>query len=82
MTANTIGIYLGNTNIEKEFNVKSFINMRDFKSEDDAIDYIIELDKNDDKYMEVMKECWFPNGNQIPDNNKLENIKKFLYGIF
>ena len=82
MQANTIGIYLGNTQIEKEFNTKSFINVRDFKNHDEAIEYIIHLDKNDNEYMEVMKQSWFPNGNQIPENNKEENIKAFLYQIF
>jgi hypothetical protein len=79
--ANTLPIYLGNTSIEKEFNTKSFINIRDFKNHDEVIEYIIELDKNDDKYMEVMKQSWLPN-NSIPVENKIENIKKFLKTIF
>jgi hypothetical protein len=49
MQSNTIGIYKGNTQIGKEFNTKSFINIREFNSEESAIEYIIELDKNDDK---------------------------------
>jgi hypothetical protein len=82
MQSNTLGIYKGNTQIGKEFNTKSFINIREFNSEESAIEYIIELDKNDDKYMDVIKEPFFPNDNQIPEDNKLENIKKFLYRIF
>jgi hypothetical protein len=78
--ANTIGIYLGNTQIGKEFNTESFINVRDFKSEDDMIEYIIELDKNDDKYLEKLRNFWFIN-NRIPEENKEENIKNFLYKI-
>ncbi len=81
MVANTLGIYWGNPRIDLEFNTKSFINYNDFKSEDDMIDYIIELDKNDDKYMEVMKQPWLVS-NQIIDNNKVDNIKKFLSSIF
>ena len=45
------------------------------------IDYIIELDKNNDKYLDVLRTPWFEN-NISPDNNKLENIKSFLYKIF
>ena len=45
------------------------------------IDYIIELDKDDDKYLEVLNQPWFTEYN-IPDNNKIENIKSFLYKIF
>ena len=48
---------------------------------DDAVEYIIELDKNNDKYIDVLKQTWFEN-NIIPDNNKEENIKSFLYKIF
>jgi len=80
MLANSIPIYWGNPLISKEFNVKSFINYHDFKSEDDLVEYIIYLDKNDDKYMEVLNEPWLIN-NQILENNKVENIKLFLHKI-
>jgi hypothetical protein len=81
MTVNSIPIYWGNPVIDREFNTKSFINFYDFNSEEDMIDYIIELDKDDDKYLEVLKQPWFTDYN-IPDNNKIENIKSFLYKIF
>jgi hypothetical protein len=81
MQANTIGIYYGNTQIGKEFNKKSFIDVRDFLNLDEAVEYIIELDNNDDKYLEMLKTDWLP-GNIIPETNKLENIKSFLYKIF
>jgi hypothetical protein len=47
----------------------------------DMIEYIIELDKNDDKYLEMLNQPWFDEYN-IPETNKLENIKSFLYKIF
>jgi len=81
MCVNSIPIYKGGSKINEEFNTKSFINIHDFTSEEEAIEYIIELDTNDSKYMEVLREPWF-NNNQIPDNNKIENIKSFLYKIF
>jgi hypothetical protein len=81
MTVNSIPIYWGNTDIGKEFNTKSFINLYDFDSVDDVIDYIIELDKDDKKYLELLNQPWF-NDYNIPDNNKIENIKSFLYKIF
>jgi hypothetical protein len=81
MQANTIGIYYGNTQIEKEFNKKSFIDVRDFLNLDDAVEYIIELDKNNDKYLEMLKTTPLVD-NIIPDSNKEENIKSFLYKIF
>jgi hypothetical protein len=81
MTVNTLPIYWGNPKIDLEFNTKSFINYSDFKSEEDMIEYIVELDKNDDKYMEVLKQAWLVN-NEIIESNKIENIKAFLYKIF
>ena len=81
MTVNSIPIYWGNPKIDLEFNTKSFINFYDFKSESDMIEYIIELDKNDDRYLEMLNQTWFTDYN-IPENNKIENIKSFLYKIF
>ncbi len=81
MTVNSIPIYHGGSKISDDFNSKSFVNIHDFISHKNAIDYIIELDNDDDKYIDVLKQPWFID-NQIPDNNKIENIKKFLYKIF
>jgi len=81
MTVDSIPIYWGNPLIGKDFNTKSFVNFYDFKSEKDMIDYIIELDNNDEKYLKMLKTDWLPD-NIIPDNNKIENIKSFLYKIF
>ena len=81
MITNSIPIYWGNPRIDLEFNTKSFINSYDFNSEDEMIEHIIELDKNDDKYFELLKNNWFVD-NIIPETNKIENIKAFLYKIF
>jgi len=81
MCVNSIPIYWGNPVIDREFNIKSFVNYYDFNNMEDMIEYIIELDKNDDKYMEVLRQPWFVY-NLIPENNKIENIKSFLYKIF
>lgn len=80
MKVNSIPIYWGNEWINREFNTESFVNYYDFENENDLIEYIIFLDKNDDKYLETLKKTWFVD-NKIPENNKKENIKKFLYKI-
>jgi hypothetical protein len=77
MTVNSMPIYWGNPLIGKEFNTESFVNYYDFKSEDDLIDYIIELDKDDNKYLEKLNKPWF-DGYNIPEHNRTENIKKFM----
>jgi hypothetical protein len=81
MTVNSIPIYWGNPRVAEEFNTKSFVNFVDFKNLDDMIEYIIQLDKDDNRYLEMLKTPWFEN-NIIPENNKIENIKSFLYKIF
>lgn len=80
MTVNSIPIYKGGSKINRDFNTESFVNCHDFKSLSDVIEYIIELDKNDDRYLEMLRQPWFTDG--IPENNKIENIKSFLYKIF
>jgi len=81
MTVNSVPIYWGNPEIGKEFNTKSFINVYDFNSISDVINYIEYLDNNDKKYLELLNQPWFDNY-KIPENNKIENIKSFLYKIF
>jgi len=80
MIVKSIPIYWGNPVIDREFNTKSFINYYDFNDFDKVIDFVIELDKNDDKYLDMLRQPWFTNG--IPEPNKEENIKSFLYKIF
>jgi len=81
MTVNSIPIYKGGYKINEDFNTKSFVNCHEFMSLSDVIEHIIELDKNDNKYLEMLNQSWFVDYN-IPENNKIENIKSFLYKIF
>lgn len=81
MTVNSIPLYWGNPVIDKEFNTKSFVNFYDFRNFKDMIDYIIDLDNNEDKYLDMLNQPWFKKYN-IPEANKIENVKSFLYKIF
>lgn len=81
MTVKSIPLYWGNPKIDLEFNTKSFINYYDFSNFQDMIEYIIKLDNDDSMYLEVLGKSWF-DGGTIPENNKVENIKSFLYNIF
>ena len=80
MTVNSLPIYWGNPEINKEFNTKSFINFYDYNDFQKMIEAIIQLDNDPHKYLQMMSQPWFLD-NQIPENNKEENIKKFLFGI-
>ena len=58
MLINSIPIYIGHKDINKEFNTKSFINFHDFKNMKDFISYIIRVDNDDQLYKKILKEPW------------------------
>ncbi len=78
-----IPIYWGNPNVEKEFNKRSFVNCNNFQTLQEAINYIKELDRNDKKYLDMVKEEIFGNGGE---NGRYEDIQqsveRFLHNIF
>lgn len=59
MVARCMPIYWGNPLIAEEFNPKSFINYPDFRDEEAVIEKIIELDRDDSKYLEYMRQPYF-----------------------
>jgi len=61
MQARCLPLYWGNPRIAEEFNPKSFLNYADFPSEEALIEKIIELDKDDTKYMEYFRQPFFHN---------------------
>lgn len=50
----TLPIYWGSDTVKKEFGVNGYINISDFKSIDEAIDYIKEVDNNDELYLSLL----------------------------
>lgn len=54
--SDTIPIYLGSSNINEIFNEKAFINVANYTSFDEAVEKIIELDQDDEKYLEMMRQ--------------------------
>lgn len=61
MIARCLPIYWGNPLIAEEFNPRSFLNAADFPSEDALIEKIIELDNDDQKYLEYLRQPYFHN---------------------
>ena len=61
MQARAMPIYWGNPRIAAEFNPKSFLNYFDFPSEEALIEKIIELDQDDAKYLEYLRQPYFHN---------------------
>jgi len=52
--AGTVPIYWGSTTIESDFNRDSFINVHNFKSQEEAIDYVLKVDEDDDLYNKIV----------------------------
>ncbi|WP_028298768.1 glycosyltransferase family 10 domain-containing protein [Olivibacter sitiensis] len=78
--ADTVPIYFGDKTVAKYFNPKAFINCADFSSWDDCLQYVIEVDNNDNLYLNMLNEPVF----YIPDflDNCEKKIEAFLLHIF
>ncbi|MDR0413637.1 MAG: glycosyltransferase, partial [Dysgonamonadaceae bacterium] len=58
MLAESLPVYWGNPAAGADFNTKSFINLMDYASIDDAIEEIIYLDNNDAAYLDKLSQPW------------------------
>jgi hypothetical protein len=77
MFVNTIPIYWGSKRVGEDFNSKSFISQHNFSSEEEMIDYIIEIDNNKNKYEEILNQPWF-NNNKYPEFILPQNVINFF----
>lgn len=71
--AKTIPIYWGSETVNEDFNSKAFINIDSFKTQNEAIEYILELNFNDNLYEQVLNQPAFIN-NIAPDYYNLNNF--------
>lgn len=78
--AGTIPIYWGNELIASDFNRDSFINVHDFSSFDDAIEYIIEVDSNRELYEKTLTAPKFIN-NIPPSYLILDNFLNWFDAV-
>jgi GR25 family glycosyltransferase involved in LPS biosynthesis len=67
MLAGAIPIYFGAEEVSDHFNTKSFVNVRDFASWDDAIDRILQLDNDEKAYQKMLAEPWL-SGNRLSEH--------------
>jgi alpha(1,3/1,4) fucosyltransferase len=81
MLAYSLPIYCGNPLIGKDFNTKSFLNYSDFSSEEELIERIIEIDQNDELYMEYLQQPYY-NNNEVNEFIDPENILRQFHNIF
>lgn len=76
----TVPIYWGNPEVEKDFNSKAFVNCHNFKSFDDVIEKVKQIDNDPALYNSILQEPPFRQ-NIIPENLKKETIFNFLQNI-
>jgi len=74
---NSIPIYWGNPVVDKDFNTNSFINIKNASGFDQAINKIIELDNDDEKYLAMRNEACFVDS-RIPEEFSKEAIQGFF----
>lgn len=78
--SDTIPVYYGSSTVTDIFNPKAFINCSDYPSFDAVIEKIIELDQDDEKYLEMLREPVFVNPDFAEKITK--DIEDFVVNIF
>jgi hypothetical protein len=81
MQARTLAIYWGNPLVSREFNTRSFLNYGDFPSEEALIEKIIELDRDDAKYLEYVRQPYF-HGDKPNEFFDRERLLTFFEKVF
>lgn len=81
MMGGCIPIYWGSESCKYEFNSKSFLNWHDYGNDEDLINRIIELDSDNDKFIDMYSQPYLidnrPN-EYMDDNRVIEFFKKIL----
>ena len=77
MSVNSIPIYWGSKEVLNDFNENSFIYVNNFKSYELAIKKIIELENNEDLYLDILNKPWLKD-NKYPHNVLPENVINFI----
>ena len=72
--AGVVPIYSGDPNVNQIFNPRAFINIDDFDSMDDAIRWILTVDRNDDLYKSYLAEPPFRD-NREPEILNIEPLR-------
>ncbi len=81
MFVSSLPIYWGNPLVHLDFNPKSFINFHDLGSLEALVDRVIEVDQNDELYLEYLQQPWFPD-NRVNQFVHSENIVSAFRKIF
>ncbi|MEQ1798592.1 MAG: glycosyltransferase family 10 [Lacibacter sp.] len=77
MLVNSIPVYWGNTEVGKDFNTDSFVHVNQYASYEKAIERIIELDKDEEQYLQMAAQPWF-NNSRVPGELSNESLETFF----
>ncbi|MCI8485509.1 MAG: hypothetical protein HFH41_14405 [Lachnospiraceae bacterium] len=80
--AHSIPIYFGDPNISDEYNEKSYILVSDEKSLEIALKRVIEIDRNDELWIDMIREPWMTNEQIERVKSNYYDYMKFLDNIF
>nr|WP_294943189.1 glycosyltransferase family 10 [uncultured Mucilaginibacter sp.] len=76
-----VPIYWGDPLVNKDFNTRAFINSHDYPSFEKVIERVIEVDNNDDLYMQYLNEPVFPNDEPnefVDEHNILKRLDEIV----
>jgi hypothetical protein len=79
--SNAIPIYWGDPNIAEIFNPAAFVNCHDYATPVDVAKRVEEIDRDDNVYLAMLSEPWFPGGVE-PESLKSEYFEHFFANIF
>lgn len=73
MWARCIPIYWGNPEVGLEFNTRSFLSLHDYKTEEEFLEAILEVDRDDSRYRRMLAEPYFPDNrvNEYYDDDRV-----------
>ncbi len=82
LEANTIPIYWGDPNVGIEFNEERFINAMNYRSMDELLERIREIDNDDDLYCAILAEKWKTEEQEKAERDEINYYYEFLNYIF
>ncbi|MDR0865203.1 MAG: glycosyltransferase [Candidatus Symbiothrix sp.] len=74
MRVNSLPVYWGNPDVENDFNTKSFINVPDYQSMEEAIEEIIRLDTDAEAYLDKLTQPWIEKDRIIDFRSQLADF--------
>lgn len=75
----TIPIYYGDPTVGEVFNKNAFVNCHDYQNIQDAVNKVIEIDKSDEQYIEMLCQCKYNDPNY--ENKMYQGLKEYIWSI-